>query len=75
MYKLSPSGLAPESVYFPAAKGDQDIDFMTNPANFLRPETLESMFILYRRTGDDKYRQQAWFIFEVIRFVLDSLML
>lgn len=31
--------------------------------NLLRPETLESMFYLYRFTGDKKYRDQAWQIF------------
>ena len=32
----------------------------------LRPETVESLFIAYRLTGDDKYRQYGWKIFEAI---------
>lgn len=31
--------------------------------NLLRPETLESMFYLYRFTKEQKYRDQAWQIF------------
>lgn len=32
--------------------------------NMLRPETLESLFVAYRMTGNPKYRQQAWDIFQ-----------
>ncbi|KAL0567328.1 mannosyl-oligosaccharide alpha-1,2-mannosidase, partial [Marasmius crinis-equi] len=32
----------------------------------LRPETLESLFIAYRLTNDQKYRDQAWRIFLAI---------
>ncbi|KAI0713189.1 glycoside hydrolase [Cerioporus squamosus] len=32
----------------------------------LRPETVESLFIAYRLTGDDKYRRYGWKIFEAI---------
>ncbi|CAO3629146.1 unnamed protein product [Cunninghamella blakesleeana] len=32
----------------------------------LRPETLESLFILYRITGDQKYQEIGWEIFEAI---------
>ena len=31
--------------------------------NIQRPETVESLFYLYRKTGDDVYRDQAWTIF------------
>lgn len=30
----------------------------------LRPETLESLFVLYRLTGDESYRDQGWRIFQ-----------
>ena len=30
----------------------------------LRPETLESLFVLYRLTGDEAYRDQGWRIFQ-----------
>ncbi|KAI8073291.1 glycosyl hydrolase family 47-domain-containing protein [Gongronella butleri] len=35
-------------------------------AYHLRPETLESLFVLYRLTGDQKYQEYGWEIFEAI---------
>ncbi|KAG6890499.1 hypothetical protein C0995_007698 [Termitomyces sp. Mi166 len=32
----------------------------------LRPETIESLFLAYRLTGDEKYRQYGWNIFQSI---------
>ncbi|KAF2489149.1 seven-hairpin glycosidase [Lophium mytilinum] len=32
----------------------------------LRPEAIESVFVLYRVTGDPKYREAAWGMFEAI---------
>ena len=32
----------------------------------LRPETVESLFIAYRLTGDEKYRRYGWQIFQAI---------
>jgi len=32
--------------------------------NIQRPETVESLFILWRITGDPKYREMGWKIFE-----------
>ncbi|KAI9317626.1 glycoside hydrolase [Dichotomocladium elegans] len=32
----------------------------------LRPETIESLFILYRITGDPKYQEYGWEIFQAI---------
>ncbi len=31
-----------------------------------RPETVESLFIAYRLTGDNRYRDYGWSIFEAI---------
>ncbi len=33
--------------------------------NLLRPETVESLFYLYRFTKDEKYRDWGWNIFQV----------
>jgi mannosyl-oligosaccharide alpha-1,2-mannosidase len=33
----------------------------------LRPETLESIFLAYRLTGDPRYREIGWKIFESIQ--------
>jgi mannosyl-oligosaccharide alpha-1,2-mannosidase len=32
----------------------------------LRPETVETLFVLFQTTGDDKYREMGWKIFEAI---------
>lgn len=66
MYNLTETGLAPEIVVFnedPSKKKD----FHIKPAdthNLQRPETVESLFILYRITKDPIYRQWGWEIFE-----------
>ena len=39
----------------------------TIPSYLLRPETVESIFVMYRVTGDDKYREWGWKIFEALR--------
>lgn len=36
----------------------------TNKNN--RPETVESLFIAFRLTGDQRYREQGWAIFRAI---------
>eukprot|EP00128_Syssomonas_multiformis_P004642 Colp12_sorted_trinity150504_noHs@26008 len=66
LYKAFPSGLAPEIMYF---NGDSSVgvDMGVAPAdthNLLRPETVESLFVLNRVTGDKKYRDWGWEIFE-----------
>ncbi|EPB91307.1 hypothetical protein HMPREF1544_01824 [Mucor circinelloides 1006PhL] len=38
----------------------------TGNSYLLRPETLESLFYFYRLTGDPKYQDMAWEIFESI---------
>ena len=32
--------------------------------NILRPETVESLFLAYRVTGDEKYRDAGWEVFQ-----------
>ncbi|OKO92621.1 hypothetical protein PENSUB_12606 [Penicillium subrubescens] len=36
------------------------------PEYFLRPEAIESVFIMYRLTGDDTWRRKGWKMFETI---------
>lgn len=38
----------------------------------LRPEAIESVFIMYRITGDDKYREAAWEMFEAIQKLTET---
>ncbi|KAG1053345.1 hypothetical protein G6F43_004572 [Rhizopus delemar] len=53
-YKLPPVRSRPPSLFF----GDERY--------ILRPETVESLFILYRITGDQKYQEYGWEIFQAI---------
>lgn len=67
MYKQMETGLSPEISHFflHAAEGSKDID--VKPAdrhNLLRPETVESLFYLYRFTGDTKYQDWGWEILQ-----------
>eukprot|EP00026_Physarum_polycephalum_P003609 Phypoly_transcript_03622.p1 GENE.Phypoly_transcript_03622~~Phypoly_transcript_03622.p1 ORF type:complete len:584 (+),score=103.39 Phypoly_transcript_03622:66-1817(+) len=70
-YKSMPTNIGPERVSFrPLNKNKKD----TNPLALgftvasgkylLRPETIESLFYLWRYTGDKIYRDWGWAIFE-----------
>lgn len=96
MYKVTPTGLAPEIAYFhtdnPApqwrkhldptwtppksaelsddidAEWRADYEIHTNDVhNLQRPETVESLFYMYRITKNEKYRQWGWEMFEAFR--------
>lgn len=61
MYNMTATGLASEIVYFntnaesPLDAPDMTIQ-MRDKHNLLRPETMESIFLLWRITGDNIYR-------------------
>jgi len=75
LYRQSPTGLAPEITHFIGPEAEypkhhqSDVGggyFYVNDAdahNILRPETVESLFILWKVTGDPKYRERSWQIF------------
>ncbi|KII94300.1 glycoside hydrolase family 47 protein [Plicaturopsis crispa FD-325 SS-3] len=74
------TGLSPEIVYFRIAsdnmiggpadwyiKGARPGEFPPYDARYiLRPETVESLFIAWRLTGDKRYRDWGWNIFSAI---------
>ncbi|KAL3663041.1 hypothetical protein V7S43_011982 [Phytophthora oleae] len=73
MYLQSKSGLAPEKTQFTAqldpsnANQDARPELSTPPDqdyNILRPETVESLMILYRVTGEETYREYGRTIME-----------
>ncbi|KAK2159061.1 hypothetical protein LSH36_159g03014 [Paralvinella palmiformis] len=66
MYARMPTGLSPEVVTMNINSNDKDDFFvMTSSAfNLQRPETIESIFYMYRVTKDPKYRQWGWKIFQ-----------
>lgn len=61
MFHHNPSGLGSETVSF------ENGTMTPNNAEYnLRPETLESLFYLYRVTGEEKYRDWSWNIMKAI---------
>jgi mannosyl-oligosaccharide alpha-1,2-mannosidase len=75
MYARTPTGLAPEIVQFEldssvAGRADGNGAFVVDDGAahcMLRPETVESLFVLYRVTRDPLYREWGWKIFESMR--------
>lgn len=66
MYADTETGLAPEIVVFNTNENSK-ADFNIKPAdthNLQRPETVESLFVLYRITKDPIYRKWGWEIFK-----------
>ncbi|KAG0293545.1 hypothetical protein BGZ98_002122 [Dissophora globulifera] len=72
-YHHSATGIGPEAMKFD--KGREPRTFVAKPDTFynrlmsrseyiLRPETLESLWVLYRLTGEKKYQDKAWEIFQ-----------
>ncbi|KAJ0989367.1 hypothetical protein J5N97_007723 [Dioscorea zingiberensis] len=78
MYAVTSTGLAPEIAYFHIEGAFEGLDGGNKSSeyihdiiikhndrhNLLRPETVESLFVLYRITEDPKYREWGWQIFE-----------
>lgn len=64
MYQSQPTGLAPESVLFDS-RGLSTLESSNN----LRPETVESIYLLWRVTKDKKYREWGWNIFQAFERV------
>ena len=68
-YMKTRSGLGPEEVrIYPYSSLPSNINYkISNPGFFLRPEFVESLFVLYRLTGDQKYQEMAWSVFRSIQ--------
>ncbi|XP_028571710.1 endoplasmic reticulum mannosyl-oligosaccharide 1,2-alpha-mannosidase isoform X3 [Podarcis muralis] len=67
MYAQVETGLSPEIVHFNmhAQKDRKDVEIKAaDRHNLLRPETVESLFYLYRFTGDKKYQDWGWEILQ-----------
>ncbi|XP_068635603.1 mannosyl-oligosaccharide 1,2-alpha-mannosidase MNS3-like [Aristolochia californica] len=79
MYAVTATGLAPEIAYFQIEGSSEEgldggnksseymNDIIIKPLdrhNLLRPETVESLFVLHRITENPKYREWGWQIFQ-----------
>lgn len=64
MYARMPTGISPEYIQFYEG---QDFEIGRGaPHYLLRPETVESFFVLYHLTGDPVYREWGWEVFQSI---------
>jgi hypothetical protein len=66
-HDIEETGLAPEIVVFNKEETVDKKDFFIKPLdrhNLQRPETVESLFYLYRLTKDPKYREWGYEIFQ-----------
>lgn len=63
MYQQSPKGLGPEEAIF-SNKASDALPKIFNPSYLLRPEYIESIFVLHRLTGDIRYQEMGWTVFE-----------
>ncbi|CEL09229.1 Putative Mannosyl-oligosaccharide 1,2-alpha-mannosidase IB [Aspergillus calidoustus] len=76
LYKNSPLGIMPEMFSLSAcpSRGEcpwderQEVVFTTvrDKRYILRPEAIESVFYMWRITGEERYRDAAWEMFEAI---------
>nr|ATB19471.1 putative MNS3 [Thuja plicata] len=79
MYAVTTTGLAPEIAHFHTQEfyedglqgGNKSSEFLddiiiryADRHNLLRPETVESLFVLHRITQDPKYLEWGWQIFQ-----------
>ncbi|KAL4922634.1 glycoside hydrolase [Aspergillus aurantiobrunneus] len=75
-YKNSPMGIMPEMFTVPACpsraeciwdeREESIFAYVRDKRYTLRPEALESVFYMWRTTGEEKYREAAWEMFEAI---------
>ncbi|CCG85113.1 protein of unknown function, partial [Taphrina deformans PYCC 5710] len=71
MYNSTTTGLAPEIVFFndnpdnpSTTSRSPDIHIHDRDRhNLMRPETVESLFVMWRLTRDETHREWAWLIF------------
>jgi len=65
MYADQPTGLAPEIAALDRPDDDVRADTQAKH-NLLRPEAVESLFVLWRQTGKPRYREWGWEICRAI---------
>lgn len=76
-YKNAPNGIMPEVFSMPACPTLSACEYTSAPGSspfsevgdgryVLRPEAIESIFYMYRITGETKYQDIAWEMFEAI---------
>ena len=59
------AGLAPEKIHF-LEQGGFKVE-LGDVGNVLRPETVESIYYMWRLTGEQRYREWGWEIFQAFQ--------
>jgi len=59
IYNESKTNLSPDTGYFRSSKF-----FTHDPSYYLRPEYVESLFVIYRITKDEQLQEMAWNVFQ-----------
>jgi hypothetical protein len=62
---MTHAGLAPEKVRF-LEEGGFEVDEL-DTGNVLRPEAMESLYYMWRLTGEQKYREWGWDTFKAFQ--------
>lgn len=62
---LCRAGLAPEKITF-LEEGGTRVD-AADAGNVLRPETVESLYYMWRLTGEQRYQEWGWSIFQAFQ--------
>ncbi|KAI9062582.1 glycoside hydrolase family 47 protein [Trametes sanguinea] len=63
----SPGGVPPGLAEVPPVQTAADRDYSAMKTSYLlRPETVESFYILWRTTGDEAWRERGWAVFQAI---------
>jgi mannosyl-oligosaccharide alpha-1,2-mannosidase len=79
-YENAPMGIMPEVFSMHTCANLSECEYTREPGSspfskiddaryILRPEAIESVFYMYRITGDPEYQEQAWDMFEAIESV------
>ncbi|CAG8496247.1 8799_t:CDS:10 [Paraglomus occultum] len=66
-YNQTITGIGPEDFFFDLIDEPATSPPRTNSMYKLRPETVESLFILYRITGNKIYQDKGWAIWQAIQ--------
>ncbi|KAL0957118.1 hypothetical protein HGRIS_003211 [Hohenbuehelia grisea] len=60
------SGGIPPGLTEPPPKAPTRDYFMSSHVYLLRPETVETFFVMYKTSGDVKWRERGWAVFEAL---------
>ena len=67
IYKYFKAGIGPDTMDFNDDNFSKAEITPYNDEYLLRPETVESIYVMYKMTGNPKFREYAWDIFQSLR--------